>query len=168
MCNFSVSSYPSRTGFLFFLPCGRSCTVFMRLLHNQLSAVRICFPPHPAVVLLRIEAKGSLVRLVPLEGSFGWDLRKILLPIKGWDMNGLGGRSFNIWGSKNPYSQGYYFCKKTLKYPKKNCPDSVKQSPFGLRPPWPFLRISRRRSVFPLRGGRQRPFARAGTSSCTR
>ena len=75
-------------GVFFFLPCGRSCTVFMRLLHHQLSAVRISFPPHPAVVLLS-EAQGKFGWFGSFRGEFWLGSKVILLPIKGWDMNGF-------------------------------------------------------------------------------
>ena len=52
LCIFFCLFYPSMMGF-FLPPCRRGYTVFMRLLHTQLSPVGIGFPSHPAVVLLR-------------------------------------------------------------------------------------------------------------------
>lgn len=48
---------------------------------------------------------GVWVRLVPFEVSFGLGSKVILLPIKGWDVNGWVGKVWiYICWSKNPYS----------------------------------------------------------------
>lgn len=111
VCNFSVSSI--HQGRVFFLPpCGRSCTVFMRLLHHQLSAVRIGFPPHPAVVLLRIEARGVWFVWFLLRWVLGWDLRWFYCPIKGWDMHGWVGEVLTFAEARTPIAKAIISVKK--------------------------------------------------------